>query len=127
MRARGRNDVTLLAGLAIAALVIFQGPIWQFFQVGRDIEEQYGLALVPGLIILTVVFLGNILVGRIRAGAAGRCDAEMASTLALGQALSRTTSMDGVARRAPRPAAGCGQCRCVAGDPRGGTVASTRG
>ena len=72
MRARGRNDVTLLAGLAIAALIIFQRPIWQFFQVGRDIEAQYGLALVPGLIILTVVFLGNILVGRIRSAAARR-------------------------------------------------------
>ena len=96
MRARGRNDVTLLAGLAIAALVIFQRPIWQFFQVGRDIEAQYGLALVPGLIILTVVFLGNILVGRIRSAAARRRAAERASTLALGQALSRATSMDGV-------------------------------
>ena len=96
MRARGRNDVTLLAGLAIAALVIFQRPIWQFFQVGRDIEAQYGLALVPGLIILTVVFLGNILVGRIRSAAARRRAAERASTLALGQALSRATSMNGV-------------------------------
>ena len=96
MRARGRNDITLLAGLAIAALIIFQRPIGQFFQVGRDIEEQYGLALVPGLVILAVVFLGNILVGRIRSAAARRRDAEMVSALALGQALSRATSMDGV-------------------------------
>ena len=72
MRAWGRNDVTLLAGLAVAALVIFQRPIWHFFQVGRDIEERYGLALVPGLVILTVVFLGNVLLGRITLTAVSR-------------------------------------------------------
>ena len=99
--------MTLLAGLAIAALVVFQRHIWYFFQVGREIEEQFGLALVPGLVILIVVFLGNFLVGRIRSAAEQRREAEMASTLALGQALSRTSSMDGVrdALRAQLPAA----------------------
>lgn len=59
MQPSERRDVTLVVGLAVAALVTFQGPIYRFLEIGRQIEEQFGLALVPGLAILVAVMLGN--------------------------------------------------------------------
>lgn len=96
MRSTERNDVTLLVGIAIAALVTFRGPISQFLQIGQEIEEQYGLALVPGLAILISVLLGNHLMARFRRAARQRRERESTHALALSRGLAHTTSRDTV-------------------------------
>ena len=96
MRLSKSRDVTLSVGFAIAVLVTFQGPIAQFLQRGREIEEQYGLALIPGLAILISVLLAHHLMARFRQVAHGQRRAESTSALALSQALAHATSWDTV-------------------------------
>ena len=52
-----RQDRMLLLGLALALIVIFARPIRYLLDLARDVENSFGLALVPALIILTGVFL----------------------------------------------------------------------
>jgi diguanylate cyclase (GGDEF)-like protein len=52
-----RQDRMLLLGLAIALVVVFARPIRYLLDLARDVENSFGLALVPALIILTGVFL----------------------------------------------------------------------
>jgi hypothetical protein len=53
----GRQDRALLVGLAVALIVVFAKPIQHLLDLAREVERTSGLALVPALIILTVVFL----------------------------------------------------------------------
>jgi diguanylate cyclase (GGDEF)-like protein len=53
----GRQDRMLLAGLAVALIVVFARPIRFLLDLARDVERSSGLALVPALIILAGVFL----------------------------------------------------------------------
>jgi diguanylate cyclase (GGDEF)-like protein len=57
MRLFGRRDSVLLIGLTVALTVVFARQISRLLDIARDVEQAYGLALIPGLIILTVVFL----------------------------------------------------------------------
>src|ERR1700688_508374 len=57
MRLFGRRDRLLIIGLTVAASVMFARPISHLLDIARQAEQAYGLALIPGLIILTVVFL----------------------------------------------------------------------
>jgi hypothetical protein len=52
-----RRDRMLLAGLALALIVVFARPTRYLLDLARDLERSSGLALVPALIILTAVFL----------------------------------------------------------------------
>jgi diguanylate cyclase (GGDEF)-like protein len=52
-----RQDRMLLLGLALALIVVFARPIRYLLDLARDVENSFGLALVPALIILTGVFL----------------------------------------------------------------------
>src|SRR5206468_12912268 len=52
-----RQDRVLLGGLAVALIVVFAQPIRYLLDLARDVENSSGLALVPALIILTVVFV----------------------------------------------------------------------
>jgi diguanylate cyclase (GGDEF)-like protein len=52
----GRRDLWLIVGLLIATVVVFSRPIMRLLDVAREVEQAYGLGLIPGLIILTVVF-----------------------------------------------------------------------
>jgi diguanylate cyclase (GGDEF)-like protein len=52
-----RQDRMLLAGLAVALIVVFARPVRFLLDLARDVEQSSGLALVPALIILTVVFV----------------------------------------------------------------------
>ncbi|HTK28208.1 MAG TPA: GGDEF domain-containing protein [Vicinamibacterales bacterium] len=51
-----RNDRMLLAGLAVALVVVFARPIQYLLDIAHDAEKASGLALMPGLVILVVVF-----------------------------------------------------------------------
>jgi diguanylate cyclase (GGDEF)-like protein len=52
-----RDDRVLLGGLAVTLLVVFARPIRYLLDLAYQVEQNSGLALLPGLIILTVVFL----------------------------------------------------------------------
>ena len=54
---RMRHDRLLLGGLTGALLVIFQRPIRSLLEMVHEFEEVYGLALLPGLIILLVILI----------------------------------------------------------------------
>lgn len=56
-RIAGRHDSALLAGFAFALLLVFQRSLQYLFSVASDIERTYGVALIPALLILTVMFV----------------------------------------------------------------------
>jgi diguanylate cyclase (GGDEF)-like protein len=57
MRIFGRNDAFLLGGLAIAVWVVSSRQLGTLLDRAREIDHSRGLQLVPGLVILAVVFL----------------------------------------------------------------------
>lgn len=57
LRIRGRYDSLLLAGFIAALLLIFEGSVQYFLDVARDIERIHGVALLPALFILSVMFM----------------------------------------------------------------------
>jgi diguanylate cyclase (GGDEF)-like protein len=104
-RVAGRHDPLLLAGFTFALLVVFQRSLQYLFNVANDIERTYGVALIPALLILTVMFVfhmhSNRREMRAEAATAGR-EAELARArtrelehmMAFGQALSRALTVD---------------------------------
>src|SRR5690349_6992317 len=59
-RIAGRHDSALLAGFAFALLLVFQRSLQYLFSVASDIERTYGVALIPALLILTVMFVFHL-------------------------------------------------------------------
>ena len=57
MRLIARNDIHLLLGLTVAAFVIFARPLTRVLEYTRDIEQTWDLQLLPGLVILAVMFM----------------------------------------------------------------------
>ena len=107
MRRPSRNDAMLLVGATVAVLVIFQRPIRYVLESAHTIEDQYGLAIVPGVVILAFVILANVLARRsderiqssvARVTKAERDDrtAEMGRLVGLGHSLATARSMDGL-------------------------------
>jgi len=103
----GRHDRLLLGGLAIALIVVFGGPIRKLLDLASEVERSTGLALVPGLLILTVVFLihqhGRRQEARALAAAAEEHAAqveeraaEMERLVNFGQALGRSLDVDAI-------------------------------
>lgn len=101
------QDRVLLAGLAVAMIVVFARPIRYLLDLARDVEESSGLALVPALIILTVVFFFHQQGKRLEAktqAAAAEADAvqaqaraaEMERLVTFGQALGRSLDVDAI-------------------------------
>lgn len=104
-RVTGRHDSLLLAGLAFALLVIFQRSLQYLLDIAGDIERAYGVALVPALLILTVMLVFHLQANRreMRAEAAAAATEvalarararELEQLMAFGQALSRTLTLD---------------------------------
>jgi diguanylate cyclase (GGDEF)-like protein len=96
-----RQDRLLLAGLAAALIVVFARPLRYLLDLASDVERSSGLALVPGLIILTVVFIipqqgkgqeAKVAAATAKAAAvhAHERAAESERMLAFGQALGRS-------------------------------------
>jgi diguanylate cyclase (GGDEF)-like protein len=52
-----RGDRVLLIGLAVAVMVVLARPMRYVLDAAHDVEQVTGLALVPGLIILSLVFI----------------------------------------------------------------------
>ena len=102
-----RQDRVLLAGLAVALVVVFVRPIRYLLDLVRDVEQSSGLALVPALIVLTAVFVfhqqGKRQEAKARAAAAEaeavEADAraaEMERLVTFGQMLGRSLDLDAI-------------------------------
>lgn len=112
-----RQDRLLIAGLLAALIVVFARPIRYLLDLAREVEQSSGLALMPALLILTVVFLFHQQGKRQEAkaqAAAAEADVEVARARALemerllmfGQALGRALDLgeirDVVVQHLPR-------------------------
>ena len=103
----GRHDPILFAGLMLALLVIFQRGLQYGIDIAREIEATYGVALVPALIILSVMFVFHQTAKRREMKAEAAASAaeaaiararahELEHLMHFGQALSRSLSIDAV-------------------------------
>jgi diguanylate cyclase (GGDEF)-like protein len=107
LRIIGRHDPLLLAGLAFALLVIFQPSIQLGLDVAREIERHYGVALVPALMLLSVMFIFHQHAARreMKAEAAAAASEaalararaqELEHLMLFGQALTRARTIDAI-------------------------------
>jgi diguanylate cyclase (GGDEF)-like protein len=107
MRLFSRRDRLLLIGLTGAVSVIFARRLSRLLDVARQDEQGYGLALIPGLIILTVVFLMHQLAKRqeIKAEAAAAASAareaeararNLEMLVNFGQSLAHSLDLDSI-------------------------------
>jgi diguanylate cyclase (GGDEF)-like protein len=107
MRLFSRRDRLLVIGLTVAGSVMFARPISHLLDIARQDAQAYGLALIPGLIILTVVFMMHqqgkrqeIKAEAVAAAAAAReaearaADLEM--LISFGQSLARSLDLDSI-------------------------------
>src|SRR5262245_35644156 len=103
----GRQDRVLLIGFAVALLVIFARPVRALLDIASQVEHEYGLSLVPALVILTGVFIDHQQTKRQEAKAqllaaeAGEQLArdratEMERLVTFGQALGRSLDLDAI-------------------------------
>ena len=107
MRLIGRNDLFLLLGLAVALFAIVSRPLGRVLAFVQEVDDSWGLQLLPGLVILAVVFMlhqvrkrQEIRVEALAAAAearqtAGRA-AEMERLIAFGQALARSLDYESI-------------------------------
>jgi diguanylate cyclase (GGDEF)-like protein len=104
-RVSGRHDSLLLAGFAFALLLVFQRSLQYLLNIATDIEHTYGVALVPALLVLSVMFVFHLHANRreMRAEAAAAAAearlaraqaAELTELMTFGQALSRALTVD---------------------------------
>lgn len=107
MNLMARQDRVLLGGLALALIVVFARPIRYLLEMAREVERTSGLALLPALIILTVVFLFHQQGKRQEAkaqAAAAEAEARLADARAaelewlvtFGQALGRALDLESI-------------------------------
>jgi diguanylate cyclase (GGDEF)-like protein len=107
LRITGRHDPLLLAGLAFALLVIFQPSIQVGLDAARQIERHYGVALIPALMLLSVMFIFHQHAARreMKAEAAAAASEaalararanELEHMMRFGQALTRARSIEAI-------------------------------
>ena len=107
IRVLGRPDPLLFTGLAFALLVIFQRSIEQALDAAGDVEQTYGVALRPALLILLVIFVFHQYGKRREMKAEASIAAaeslqararaeELEQLMVFGQALSRALTTDGL-------------------------------
>ena len=107
MRLIGRNDLFLLLGLTLALFAIFSGPLGRVLDYAHQIDQSRGLQLLPGLVILAVVFMFHQLRKRhemraeaLSAAAEARQAtaraAEMERLVSLGQSLARSLDPEAI-------------------------------
>lgn len=103
----GHQDRLLLVGLAVALVVVFAQPIRYVLDLARDVERSSGLALIPALIILVVVFFvhqqgkrleekAHATTAQAEAAQAHSRASEMERLVTFGQALGRSLDIDAI-------------------------------
>lgn len=107
MKLFARNDLVLLAGLTIAAIVLFSQPVGELLRMVQEGDRTRGVQLLPALIILATVFVFHQIWKRqemraeaVSSAAAAR-DAtqrarEMERLMAFGQALARSLEQESI-------------------------------
>ena len=107
MKIFGRQDLLPLAGLAAAILILFSAPLSRVLSYARQVEEKYGLSLVPALVLLAVIFAWHevrkrhrahteLRVGEARREEAERRAEEVERLIAFGQALGRSGDFESI-------------------------------
>lgn len=107
MRLIARNDLFLLVGLTIALFAMFSRPLSRVLEYAYRIDQDRDLYLLPGLVVLAVVYMFHQQRKRleIRAQAAGAAAqareataraAEMERLVVFGQALARSRDPDAI-------------------------------
>lgn len=102
-----RQDAWLLAGLTAALIIIFATPISRLLDYARDIERQSGLALLPALLLLSIIYVFHQLRKRHEmqaqavAALAAKTEAEaraldLERLVAFGHALARSLDHDAI-------------------------------
>ena len=102
-----RQDRMLLAGLAVALIVIFSQQLRVLLDMARSVERSSGLALMPALLILVVLFVFHQQGKRQEAktqAASAEADAmqsearaeELERLVIFGQALGRSLDLDAI-------------------------------
>ena len=89
-----KPELALLFGLGIALVVMFQQPLQALLEAGRVVQDRYGLALVPGLAVLCLVFLGSHAMGQVRRASEKKRSVEVERFMRLGQALGHATTVE---------------------------------
>ena len=103
----GRQDRVLVAGLAVALIVVFSRQVQYLLDLARDVERSSGVALVLPLIILTVVFVihqqgrrqeakAQVLSAEAVSQDALARAAELERLMTFGQALGRSLNIDAI-------------------------------
>ena len=101
----GRQDRVLVAGLAVALMVVFSRQVQYLLDLAQEVERSMGVALVLPLIILTVIFVlhqqGKHQESRAQALSAEAVShdalaraAELERLMTFGQALGRSLDID---------------------------------
>ena len=107
MRLIGRSDLLLLLGLSLALFAIFSSPLAQVLDYAQEIDERRGIRLLPGLIILAIVFVFHqmrkrhamhaaALSAAAAASEAAVRAAEMERLVSFGQALARSLDRESI-------------------------------
>ena len=105
LRITGRHDLLLLVGFTIALLAIFERSIQYGLEIAREIENTYGVALLPALLILTIMFVfhqaaksreakAEAAAAATEAVAARQRALELEGLMRFGHALARSLSTD---------------------------------
>lgn len=111
MRLIDRNDLFLLIGLTVALFTIVSRPLGLVVDYAREADHSFGLQLVPGLVILAVVFMFHQVRKRHESRAEARAAAaearqatvravEMERLVGFGQALGQALTLDAISAAA---------------------------
>ena len=94
MREAQKHDIVLLFGLAVTLGVMFHEPLGNLFAAGQALQDRYGLALVPGLAVLFLMFLGHHALERVRRASKKKQTTQFERFIRLGQALNHATTLE---------------------------------
>src|SRR5262245_31072657 len=107
LRIAGRHDSLLLAGFTFALMLVFQRSLQHLLSVAGDIEKTYGVALIPALLVLSLMFIFHLFAIRREMRAEAQTSAreaelararthELEQLMAFGQALGRALTLDSI-------------------------------
>ena len=94
MREAQKHDIVLLIGLALTLVVMFHEPLGHLLAAGQALQDRYGVALVPGLAVLCLIFLAHHALERIRRASTKKRTTQFECFIRLGQALNHATTLE---------------------------------
>ena len=102
VRIMSRTDASLAVSLVVATITLFSQPLKQFLDMVASIEDQYHLAFLPALTVLSVAFAITQSRKRVEAAAEARLSraksAELGRLLTFGNALASSLDEEALQR-----------------------------